>query len=159
MKSLVVFYSRTGNTKKVAEGLSKLLKSDLEEIRGVEDRRGVLGYAVSGMQALMKKPAAIRKPRRNPASYDVVVIGTPVWFGNVSTPVRTYLTQNAGRFKNVAFYCTFHGSGAESAFRHMRGLCGKNQVAVLALHQAEVEGKAYLGKVKKFAMDVKRRLR
>jgi len=54
-KSLVVFYSRTGTTKRVAESISNLLKCDVEEVIDRKDRKGPLGCLKSGSDAMSKK--------------------------------------------------------------------------------------------------------
>ena len=100
MKALVVFYSRTGATKKVAVEIAESLKCDIEEIIDLHNRKGAIGYLKSGMHATLKKPAKIKKSRKNPASYGTVIIGTPIWSFNVSSPVRAYLMQNKGKIKN-----------------------------------------------------------
>lgn len=48
MSRLVVFYSRTGNTKKVAEALARELKCDTDEILETKSRKGILGYIFAG---------------------------------------------------------------------------------------------------------------
>ena len=47
MRSLVVYYSRTGVTKKVAEAISRKLGSDVEEIIDQRDRSGPKGYSIN----------------------------------------------------------------------------------------------------------------
>ena len=54
MKTLVVFYSRTGTTKKVGENIAKILKCDSEEIFDTKDRMGVVGYMQAGKDAMFK---------------------------------------------------------------------------------------------------------
>ena len=117
MKPLVVFYSRTGTTKKVAESLKKLLKCDSEEILDVKSRKGPIGYLMSGREASMKKLARIKETKKNPSFYDIVLIGTPVWAGTMSTPVRTYISQNKVNFKKVAFFWFNHTFGAFMPFK------------------------------------------
>lgn len=51
MKTSVIFYSRTGNTRKIAEELSNSLKCDTEEIVDTQKRSGVFGYIRSGRDA------------------------------------------------------------------------------------------------------------
>lgn len=52
MKTLVVFYSRTGNTKKMAKILAKELHADIDEIVDLKNRKGILGYIFSGRDAM-----------------------------------------------------------------------------------------------------------
>ncbi len=152
MRCLVAFYSRTGTTKKVAEEISKILKCDSEEILDTKDRSGGIGYFKSGKDSTMKKLTELRKIRKNPASYDTVIIGTPIWAWNVSTPIRTYISQN--KFKNVAFFCTMGGSGSKIAFREMAKLCGKKPIAALELKTSEVADNKHLQKVREFSKNI-----
>jgi len=152
MKPLVVFYSRTGTTKKVAESLKKFLKCDSEEILDVKSRKGLIGYLISGKEASMKKLARIKETKKNPSSYDIVLIGTPVWAWNVSSPVRTYISKN--KFKKVAFFCTMGGSGDKNAFSEMKKLCGKKPVSVLALKTKEVAMGNFSERIGKFAKEI-----
>ena len=78
MKALVVYYSRKGRTKKVAETISNIISCDIEEIADTKDRTGLLGYIHSGRQAMKKKLTAIKNTEKEPSKYDLVIIGTPV---------------------------------------------------------------------------------
>ena len=67
MKALVVYFSRTGGTKKVAEAISNILSCDIEEIVDTKDRTGLLGYIRSGRQAMKKKLTAIKNTEKEPS--------------------------------------------------------------------------------------------
>ena len=142
MKTLVVYYSRTGTTKKVAEEIRVKLGCDIEEIIDTKDRSGIVGYLKSGRDAMYKHLTEIKPQIKNPADYDLVIIGTPVWAWNISTPIRTYLTENKDKLKNVAFFATQGGAGADSAFRAMTDVCGKAPMATLALMTKQVRQNA-----------------
>lgn len=92
MRVLVAFYSRTGNTRRVAEAIAERLKADMEEIRDVGSRSGVPGFFRSGYEALAGKLPEIQQVYRRPDEYDLVLIGSPVWVGRPSSPIRSYLT-------------------------------------------------------------------
>jgi flavodoxin len=85
---LVVYYSRSGSTRKIAEALSAALTCDLEEIVENKSRAGFFGYMRSLVEARQKRPSVIEPAKRDPSSYDLVVVGTPVWGWPVSSPVR-----------------------------------------------------------------------
>ncbi len=78
MKTLVVFYSRTGITRKVAETIARALSGDVEEIVAKENRSDFSGYGLSREEAVLKKPAAIKATKRDPARYDLTIVGTPI---------------------------------------------------------------------------------
>jgi hypothetical protein len=86
--------------------------------------------------------------------YDLVVVGTPVWARNVSGPVRTYLEQNNNKFKSVAFFCTYGGSGSEKALKTMEKLCGKPAAGKLDILESDVKSTAYAADVKHFAASI-----
>ncbi|MCK4319316.1 NAD(P)H-dependent oxidoreductase [Candidatus Micrarchaeota archaeon] len=156
MKTLVVFYSRTGTTKKVAKMLSVLLKADLEEIIDTKNRNGFINYLISTIDAIQKKYTKIKKTEKDPADYDLVVIGTPVWFYNLPPAVRTYLFENQMRFSKTAFFCTQRSAGAEDILKEMEELCEETPQASMVLTKREVMKKEYSKKLKEFVGALKK---
>jgi flavodoxin len=144
-KCLVVFYSRTGRTREVAEGISKALRCDTEEIKEAGSRKGVLGFLRSGFEAYLKRLPSINEPGHDPSSYDLVVIGTPTWASNISSPVRAYMSRYRARFKKSAFFRTGFSEN-EKVFKDMEALCGKKPIRTLSVTNKESADEALLGK-------------
>ena len=155
MKILVVFYSRSGKTKKVANTISKILKCDKEEIFDTKNRKGIPGFLSAGADANLRRLTAIKEIKNNPSLYDLVIIGTPIWSSNISTPIRTYLSLYKEDFKNVAFFCTRLGSDFKKVFDGMKNLSQKSPLALLELTSREVKRDQYLQKVKEFTKNLK----
>lgn len=132
-KALVVFYSRTGTTRKVARALASQMECDIEEIIDLKNRAGWIGYIRSLVDASQRRLTEIKEPLNRPELYDLVLIGTPVWAGQLATPVRTYLVQNHQSLKHVAFFLTSGGSGQKKAVAQMELLSGKKPLATLGL--------------------------
>ncbi len=137
-KILVVYYSRTGTTKLVAEKIQAHLGSEIEEIFDTKSRTGFLSYLRCGMDATFKRLTVIREPKNDPQNYDLVVIGTPVWSHTITPPVRTYIKQKSADFKKVAFFCTSGGGSNEHAFKDMEDLCSKKPIATMELSEEDV---------------------
>ena len=147
-KVLIVYYSRTGT---VAEAIASELGADLEELIDTKKRGGPLGFAVAAKDSVLKRPSVIEDIKRDPAAYDLVLIGTPVWVGATCCAVRACLTQQSSRLPDVGFFLTMLCLGAGRTFRHMAELCGKEPVAALPLVAREVKSGGHLEKVKAFA--------
>jgi len=155
MKILVVFYSRSGKTKKVAGKISELLKCEIEEIIDLKNRKGIPGFLSAGTDANLRRLTAIKEVKNNPSLYDLVIIGTPIWSSNISTPIRTYISLYKKDFKNVAFFCTRLGSDSKKVFDDMKNLSQKTPLALLKLTSREVKRDQYLQKVKEFIKNLK----
>ncbi|MBU2025643.1 MAG: flavodoxin [Patescibacteria group bacterium] len=155
MKTLVVFYSRTGNTKKVAQKIIQSINSDSEEIFDASNIFDSLGYLRYCKEAILKELPRIKKTKKDPSKYDLVVIGTPIWVYTLSSPIRTYLEKNKNKFKKVAFFCTQGASGAPEAFKEMQRICRQKPLALLTLLTEEVRNKKNTKKVAQFTKKLK----
>ena len=151
MRSLVVYYSRSGNTKKVAVAISRVLKSDIEEIIDTKDRSGIIGWLYAGRDAFTHKLTGVKRIKSDPKKYKVVIIGTPIWAVNMAPAVRTYITKMKKRFKKVAFFCTKGGVPPKNAFDTMKKLCGKLPVEKLEINERDIRNGDFYEKVKRFA--------
>ena len=105
-RTLVVYFSLSGTTRKLAKIIAKELSADEEEVVDLTPRQGFLGYCRSLIEARWQLPPKIALAKHIPSSYDLVVIGTPVWAWSVSSPVRAYLLAHKASPPNVAFFCT-----------------------------------------------------
>ena len=144
---LVVYYSRTGHTEAVAQGMARASEGELEAIVAVTPHRGMLGYLRSGFEASLKRQCPISPPQRDPRDFDLVLIGSPVWSSTVSSPVRTYLKRFAGSLPDIGFF-VISGSGDDAAvLAEMGQLAGKKPLAVLGLRERDLKGRfpVYLG--------------
>ena len=158
VKALVVYYSRTGTTKKVGEEIANSLNCDMEVISDNTKRMGAKGYIICGFEGARRKIAKINEPKKKASDYDITIIGTPIWSWNMSSLIRSYLTNYGRDCKKVAFFCTQGGSGAERAFKEMEDICGKKPICNLALTTKEVKEEEYSERVNAFVDVLKKTL-
>lgn len=140
---LVVCYSRTGLTATVAQEIANLCGADVELIREQRGRTGPLGYLRSVLDSIFHRTPDILPPAKDPADYSLVVLGTPVWAGNMAAPMRSYLQRYRQHFNRIALFCTMGGSGGDRAFNEMARLCGKEPLASAAITDAEIQRNTY----------------
>ena len=112
---LIVYYSRTGKTRMVAEKLASLLAADIEEIREAKGRSGRINWFVGVKDSLLGKPAEITsehsvQPRK------LVIIGMPIWAEAPPPAIRAFLTKYDLAGKKVCAFCTSDGSGGKRTF-------------------------------------------
>ena len=149
-KILIAFYSRTGTTKKVAEVLAIKLDAEIEEIKDTVDRAGAKGYLLSGRDATLRRLTTLESAQRNPADFDLVIIGTPIWSWNLSVPARTYLEEHKNEFKNVALLCGMGGSGDKRAGEELEKIVGKKPLAVVGITTKEIVTNNFEAKIDQF---------
>lgn len=119
-KCLVVYYSKTGNTKIVAEAIAKKMGGDLCEI----NEQGVAS------------------PNVDPSTYGLIVVGTPVNGFSPSIPIKGYLTHNGGKLSKYALYATYSLTPM-GTLGAMEKLVGKKPIATEKFKSAEIK----LGKI------------
>ncbi len=154
MKALVVYYSRSGNTREVAQSLAQEMRCDIEEIHDTQNRSGIIGWIKSAYHANRGKLTTLKPLEKDPSDYDLVVVGTPIWAGFPATPVKTYLIENKDKFKDVAFFATYSGSGFPKAVSTMTEDSGKEPVQKLGIKVDEIKNKSCDCKIDPFVRDL-----
>jgi len=151
MKScLLAFYSNTGRTRRVAEQIAKRLDCDICDIEERHPRGGWSGYLRSAFEAFTGRRPALQPQPYDPSRYALVLVGTPVWIGQVASPVRAFLAHHPLLQARLAVFCTYGGSGAEQALDSLERLAGKQPVTRLAVTDAEIDSGAGAHKVEAF---------
>lgn len=160
-KILVVYYSRTGNSKKVATEIARNLLCDVLEIKSSPTYpKGFWGYQRALIHAAFKRIPSIQIESSNITRYDLVIIGGPMWGSSLSSPVRGFLATYRGQLKDVAFFVTQGGNFArEKIKKQMSEICGKNPGAFLAVSDQDMRDGGYTKKVANFInqLDLKAR--
>lgn len=151
---LVVYYSWTGKTAKVANLIAETLCADIEEIRDLKPRDGPFAFAATAFGAVLKRSTPISSPTRNMADFDVVILGCPVWASNMATPMRAYIIRESPRIKKVAVFCTLGGNGGKTALAEMAALCGRPPLAELMVEQSAIASGAWRGLAESFARQI-----
>ena len=151
--ALIVYYSRTGKTRLVAERLAPLLDADVAEITERKDRSGVMGYLGAGKDAIMKRDVELLSCP-GVAGRKVVVLGMPVWAFGPPPAMRAWLKRtDLGGCKLCAF-ATMDGSGAERTFQKVAKLAGAPLSATLALIKPREGAAALEATLKEWAQKV-----
>lgn len=149
-RTLVTYFSRTGRTHRIALEIARMLNADVERIEESRSRAGFFGYWRSGREAYLELPVRTEPSTHDPSGYDLVVLGTPVWAGRMSSPIRAYVNAHAGCFRRVAFFCTHGGTSAQKVFAALARTCGTEPLATLAVTEREIKVGAYADKLHKF---------
>jgi flavodoxin len=128
-KILVVYYSLSGNTERVARDVAAKLNADLEKLTDKKDRSGFLGYFGAGKDATLRTPAELGEVQKDPAAYDLVVMGTPVWAWTMAPALRAYIMKYRDKCAAVAFFTTAGGTEPARIVAAMETLAGKKALA------------------------------
>ena len=113
MKTLIVYYTLEGNTHYAAKKIAAEIGADVLRIKPVKTypKKGFRKFFWGGKSAVM-------------AAYDRIVFGFPVWAGNVTPPIRTFIKDNELSGKHIAAFACQSGSGAEKAFEKLKAALG-----------------------------------
>ena len=140
-KVLVVYYSRTGNTKKVAEDVAKALGADIEQLIDKKDYSGAMGYMKAGKDATKEKLAELGPVKTDVSKYGLVVLGTPIWAWNMTPALRTYITNNKASLKDIAVFTTAGGSKPDKIVKKIEDLSGKKAKISAGFLASEINDK------------------
>lgn len=141
MRTAIVYYSMSGNTKYVADKIADGLKASGEvDIIRIESKKaypdkGAKKFFWGGKSAVMGETPALQPYEFNMAKYDRIIFGTPVWASTFVPPLRTFIHENPDvKGKKIAVFTCFSGGGADKAIDKMKKYLGvKNFEAELIL--------------------------
>lgn len=151
MQTVIVVYSRTGNTLKVAKALAGTLGAEIAEIRCQRNYNGAIGFLRGVLNSVMRRKPPIDVAQISAQPHDLMVVAGPIWAGRAAPPLTAFL---AGRPKlpgRVALLLTHGGSNPAKAFAEVETLVGAPLAARLALKEADIKGDRFSTPLADFA--------
>jgi len=165
MRSLVVYYSCSGNTGRIGKEIAKRMGADIEEIHDSQNygpmfkggsKSKPASRLTASLGAILHFNTRLEPMVKDPSKYDLVVIGTPLWAGRMPPATRTFVKENKGRLKEVALFCTSRETDPVRMFAEIEDILGKESLSVLWLDREELEKGGFDGKVAGFVGELSR---
>jgi len=129
-KILIVYLSRTKNTKAIAEIIQKNLGGSLIELELVKPYPE--NYKATVQQVVDENASGYLPPLKTKIDsiqkYDVVFIGFPTWDMQMPPPMKSFLHQYDLSGKTVIPFNTNAGYGVGSGFGTVKEICPKSKV-------------------------------
>ena len=138
MKALIAYYSHSSNTKKLAEFIGKVIKSEFSnaeidffytepEKAYSQSYNTVLNEAKRDINSNIKPK--LKNNIKNIDDYDVIFIGSPNWWNTIAPPMNTFLNSFDFSNKIIMPFCTHGGGGSGSIKRDVEKESKSKQVA------------------------------
>lgn len=110
-KKLIVYFSYTGNTRKIANMIKNKLNCDILELKPVEPYSTDYQKVVDEEQNLegSNHLREYQDINVNLNDYDTIILGTPVWCYRETPVIRTFLKKNDLSSKTIIPYATNAG--------------------------------------------------
>ena len=112
-KILILYYSRTNNTKMCCEALQKELGADVLEIKDRKNRAGGWGFFTGAVGSLFNVHTTIEPAHPDLSRYRNIIIASPIWTGTLATAIRTLIDDNRWDEKNVVLFTTTNAAEKE----------------------------------------------
>ena len=122
---LIIYFSHSGNTRRLAGLIHEHTGGDMVELKTVrpypEDYDAVVEDAKKEQQADARPKISTTLP--DLSAYDTVFIGYPNWWGTLPMPFFTLLETYPLGTKNIVPFCTHEGSRFGRSESDLRKLC------------------------------------
>jgi flavodoxin len=129
-KILIIYLSRTNNTKTVAQIIQKQVGGDLVALELVNPYPE--NYQAIVAQVVLENESGFLPPLKtkidNMSSYDLVFVGFPTWGMQLPPPMKSFLKQYDLSGKTVIPFNTNAGYGIGSTFQTVKEFCPNSTV-------------------------------
>ncbi len=144
MRTLILYYSRTGTTKVVADTLAKALNATVAEIQCRRYSGGWFRYLLAGYDSVKGRLQLVDVPELRFQDYDLIVLGTPIWTSYPAIPLRSFLSSNPDLTGRVALFLTYGGHSApQKAIEFVSDLLPVELEATVSIaHDTVVDGQS-----------------
>ncbi len=123
MKTLVVYFSAEGHTKRIAEEIANNLQADTFEISPKEPyTKDDLNWMDNNSRCTREHDdTSLRDVELETTSvpnwsdYERIIIGYPIWWGIAAWPVNSFVKNQDFSGKTVLPFCTSHSSGLDDS--------------------------------------------
>lgn len=134
----IVFYSRSGTARAVAERLAAMTHWPVHEICDPQPRLGLRGDLRCIVDVLFKRSPAYRYDGPALDAYDHVVLIAPVWLRSLAAPMRAFLRNARQGIRAYSVICVMSGYGGFRAVDDMASAIGAKPRSILLLKQFDV---------------------
>lgn len=112
-KVLVAYFSWDGNTKIIAEKIIKEIDADIFRIETAVPYPTDYNETAYGIAKKQHEENIMPelKDNGNVSAYDIIFVGTPVWWYTMAPAVKTFLSKNNFEGKTIAPFITHGGGG------------------------------------------------
>ncbi|KWT73284.1 MULTISPECIES: flavodoxin family protein [unclassified Variovorax] len=149
-KVLVVVYSRTGTSRRLAEQLCSRLGWQLAEIVEERPRSGILGVFRCVLDSLLRRRPAIRYDGPFPKNFDVVVLVSPIWLGRLAAPMRSFVTRRRDHLPDLAVISVAGGTGQFAVAAEIADLVGETPIVSTTFTAREIDDGTCAGRLQFF---------
>lgn len=129
-RTLVVYYSHSGNTQTIADYIKNALQSDIVRVEtAVPYPESYDEHLAQAREEVASgyHPELTSKVE-NIKDYDVVFVGYPIWVETAAPPIASFLASHDLSGITVIPFCTSGTSSAEASYRLVRSLCPNSTV-------------------------------
>lgn len=130
-RTALVYYSLQGHTDFIAQKMGEQLDCPtirLKLQKEFSQTSKFLQYFWAGKSSVFHDKPELANSPLDLSQYDTLIIATPIWAGNISSPVRSFLTQFTLENKRVYLVATNSGGSFEKCFTTMRTLLPESKV-------------------------------
>lgn len=122
MRALIVFFSFEGNTKFIAETVAKTMNADMIELKTSKQypTEGFRKYLWGGKSVIFGDEPKLINGDIDLNGYETIIIGTPVWAGSYTPPVKSLIARSKIQGKRIALFASHGGGGAEKCFAKLK---------------------------------------
>lgn len=157
MKIGIFYYSRTGKNRNLVNLINKKSNFEVEEIIDKKNRNGVIGFILSGYDAFKKWLTEINDLKLNPSDFDHTIIVTPVWAGNITPAIRTFLVKYKESIKNYSVISvSAFGEKNSKIIVDFEEILNKKPRLTLFLSEKDLKKEDFNGKVDNFLANIQK---
>lgn len=150
---LVVYYSRTGTSRQVAQQLARMAKGHLGEIVDKVPRVGLWGDMRCIVDALLHRTPRMRYSGPVPSHYRSIILVAPVWMRHVAAPVRSFLRRGLPLPQRLGIVCVMAREGGYRAVQEMADGARSVPLSTLVLQQRKVLDGSATVELQRFLQD------
>lgn len=151
MRTLIVYYSRTGTTQRVATTLAQRFNAETVEILCPRYGPGVFRYLRAGYDSVKGHLPPIEVEPVAMEACDLLLLGGPIWTSHPALPLRSFLAEAKKFPRRIALFLTYGGqSDSEVAFDEISAVLPNPPEACIALRAPDVLDGSYISALDAF---------